>query len=239
VGTSITVPKYFVLEVVKNLQQICKLPLTRAENLSDATSNMDTLVEVHGILKAHAVNLEKMVNDLRLLSSDLHGESEVSIPKKQVGSSIMPGKVNPVIPEFIISSVHKIYTNDQLITQLSGQGCLELNAYLPVMGHALLESLKLLLACNKSCRENLISGLSIDSDKARKKVESSPSIATALLPFIGYNKATELALLMKKEKLDIYQANEKLKLVSEKKLNEILKPQNLVQGGYLLKDLED
>ena len=112
IGTSIAVPRYFTVEVVKTLQQISGLPLTRGENLSDATSNLDPLVEVHGILKAHAVNLEKMVNDLRLLASDLHESHEVQLPKKQVGSSIMPGKVNPVIPEFVVSAAHKVYGND-------------------------------------------------------------------------------------------------------------------------------
>ncbi len=132
IGTSIAVPKYFVAEVVSRLQQITGLPVTRGENLSDATSNLDPFVEVHGILKAHAVTLEKMANDLRLLASDIHGGHSLSIPKKQTGSSIMPGKVNPVIPEYVISCAHRVYSNDQLIAGLSAQGCLELNAYLPL-----------------------------------------------------------------------------------------------------------
>ena len=101
VGTGLTVPRFFIMEVVQSLQRLTGLP----ENLSDATNNLDSFVEVHAILKAHAVNLEKMVNDLRLLSSDL-SHKEISIPRKQIGSSIMPGKVNPVIPEFVISVAH-------------------------------------------------------------------------------------------------------------------------------------
>jgi aspartate ammonia-lyase len=237
IGTSIAVPKYFVTEVVRNLQQITGLPVTRSENLMDATSNLDPFVEVHGILKAHAVNLEKMANDFRLLASDIHGTGEFTIPKKQVGSSIMPGKVNPVIPEFIVSSVHRIYSNDQLIASLSGQGCLELNAYLPIIGHALIESLKLLIACNQSLKSHLVEGIEIDNTAAVQRLMKSPSTATVLLPYVGYNKAAELARYMKKHGMNIYDANNELKLIPNEKLMEILKPENLVQGGYRLKDL--
>ena len=141
VGTSITVPRYFVSEVVTRLQQLTGLPVTRGENLSDATSNLDTLVEVHGIIKAHAVTLEKMAGDLRMLASDLHGRRALSIPARQAGSSVMPGKVNPVIPEFVICCSHRVYSNDQIVSSLAAQGCLELNAYLPLIGHTLLESI--------------------------------------------------------------------------------------------------
>jgi aspartate ammonia-lyase len=133
VGTGIGVPKFFIMEVVPVLQKLTGLPLTRSENLSDATNNLDSFVEVHAILKSHAVNLEKMVSDIRLLASDVAGIHGVSIPQRQVGSSIMPGKVNPVIPEFVVSAAHKIYSNDMLITSLSAQGCLDLNAYLPTI----------------------------------------------------------------------------------------------------------
>ena len=114
IGTSAAVPRFFVMEVVQNLQQITGLPVTRGENLTDATSNLDALVEVHATIKAHAVNLEKMVNDLRLLASDIGGAG-IRIPQQQVGSSIMPGKVNPVIPEFVISSAQQVYAHDQVV----------------------------------------------------------------------------------------------------------------------------
>ncbi len=239
IGTSIAVPRYFVAEVVPRLQQLTNLPVTRGENLSDATSNLDPIVEVHGIIKTHAVNMEKMVSDLRLLASDIHGTRSVTIPDKQTGSSIMPGKINPVIPEFVISCAHKVYSNDQLITSLSAQGCLELNAYLPVIGHALLESLKTLIAADSSTLNHLLSDLRVDSAISEAGVMSSPAVTTALLPLIGYKKAAEIAALMKDSGLDIYEANEKLGFVDPAKLKELLKPENLVQGGYRLKDLED
>jgi len=237
IGTSVSVPNYFVLEATRTLQKITNLPITRGENLSDATNNLDPFVEVHGILKAHAVNLEKMVADIRMLGSDLHGNGKISIPKKQAGSSIMPSKVNPVIPEFIISSCHKIYANDQLISSLSAQGCLELNAYLPVIGHALLESLKLLIASGNTCATNLVNGLEIDPKAEEEKLLKSPTTSTLLLPYIGYKKAEELAAIMENEGINIIEANKKLGCVEEKILLELLKPSNLAQGSFLLKDI--
>ncbi|MDK2979451.1 MAG: aspartate ammonia-lyase, partial [Bacteroidales bacterium] len=218
IGTGMAVPRFFIMEATPTLQKLTNLPITRSENMPDATSNLDTLVEVHAILKSHAVNLEKMVSDIRLLSSDLIGNNEVSIPHKQVGSSIMPGKVNPVIPEFVISSSHKIYANDSLVSSLSAQGCLELNAYLPIIGHAILESINLLIAANKTLKQNLFNGLTINNQKAEERLFKSPAITTALSPHIGYHKATELAKEMKTSGLDIFQANEKLQIIDTKKL---------------------
>jgi aspartate ammonia-lyase len=238
VGTGIAVPKFFIMEVVPVLQKLTGLPVTRSENLSDATNNLDSFVEVHAILKAHAVNLEKMVSDLRLLASDVAGIHNVTIPQRQVGSSIMPGKVNPVIPEFVISAAHKIYSNDMLISSLSAQGCLDLNAYLPAIGHALLESLKLLIAADRTISQNLIEGLSITSGTGSTRLYSSPAITTALSPLIGYRKAVLLAKEMKNMNCNVFEANNKLKLVDNEKLEIILKPENLLKTGFTLSDLE-
>jgi aspartate ammonia-lyase len=238
VGTGITVPRYFIMEVVNTLSRLTGTPVTRSENMSDATSNLDSFVEVHAIMKAHAVNLEKMVNDLRLMASDLHGAGILSIPQKQTGSSIMPGKVNPVIPEFVISAAHKIYSNDQLITNLSAQGCLDLNAYLPVIGHALLESLKLLIAANQTIRDNLIKELKIQTKVSETRLYNSPTIVTALVPLIGYNKSAELGKFMKEKSMNVIDANKELAIIDEQKLIEILKPENLLKTGFTLKDLD-
>jgi aspartate ammonia-lyase len=162
---------------------------------------------------------------------------EIEIPQKQAGSSIMPGKVNPVIPEFVISSVHRVYSNDSLITSLCAQGCLELNAYLPIIGSAFLESINLLIACNKTLNLNLLKDLTVNAESAETRVFKSPTITTALIPYIGYNKATEVAKYMKQNKLDIYKVNEDLKFIEESKLREILKPENLIRGGFSVKDL--
>ncbi|NWJ50564.1 MAG: aspartate ammonia-lyase [Bacteroidetes bacterium] len=237
IGTGIGIPRYFIMEVVSNLQQLTGLPVTRSENLSDTTSNLDSFVEIHAIIKANAINLEKFANDLRLLAADISKDQGLEIPQVQVGSSIMPGKVNPVIPEFIISAAHKIYANDQLIANLSAQGCLELNAYVPVIGHAIIESLKLLIGMNNTFCQNLIGRLIINEKHSLNLLFFSPSITTALNPFIGYHKASELSVLMKKEKIDVFEANRRLMLIDTNWLTEIMSPQKLTQLGYSIYDL--
>jgi aspartate ammonia-lyase len=236
-GTGLSLPRFFIMEVVPELRKLTGLPLARSENLTDATSNLDRWVEIHAILKAHAVNLEKMASDLRLLSSDISSEKTIVLPERQVGSSIMPGKINPVIPEFIISAAHKLYSNDILVTSLCGQGALELNAYLPVIGYALIESLKLLISCNITLLNNLFHGLIINESAGYEAAMHSPSVTTALSPHIGYHKAAEMAKLMKEKKIDIFQANDILKMVDENKLRTILQPGNLLKLGFSVDDL--
>jgi aspartate ammonia-lyase len=238
-GTGMAVPRYFIMEVVPELRSLTGLPVAHSENLSDATSNLDKWVEIHATLKAHAINLEKAASDLRLLASDISTGKTVSLPPRQTGSSIMPGKVNPVIPEFIISASHKVQSNDMLISSLCARGTLELNAYLPVIGCSLIESLKLLIGCNHSMLHNMIAGVSINEQSGYNSLISSPSITTALVPFIGYKKAAELAALMKEEKADIFKANKLLMSVDPKKLQSILEPGNLLKLGFSIDDIQE
>lgn len=235
IGTSVAVPRYFVMEVVQQLQLLTKLPVTRGENLTDTTSNLDAFVEVHAIFKAHAVNLEKIANDLRLLASDLTG-ANIKLPQQQVGSSIMPGKVNPVIPEFVISSSHQVYANDGLISGLSAQGCLDLNAYIPVIGHAMIGSLKLLIASCRTLLKNMVSGLEVNTAASHERLMQSPAITTALSPYIGYHKASEVAKLMKSGGKSIVEINRELNLMPAEKLDELLEPSNLLKAGYSVND---
>ncbi len=172
IGTGMAIPRFFIMEVVPELRSITGLQLSHSENLSDATSNLDRWVEIHATLKAHAVNLEKMSSDLRLLSSDIAVHKTISIPEKQVGSSIMPGKINPVIPEYVISVSHKVYSNDILISSLCGQGTLDLNAYLPIIGCSVIESLNLLIAGNKTLLKNLFTGLVINESAGYQSLYS-------------------------------------------------------------------
>jgi aspartate ammonia-lyase len=237
IGTGLSVPRFFIMEVVPELRKLTGLPLSHSENLSDATSNLDKWVEIHATLKAHAVNLEKMSSDLRLLASDLAGERSISLPQRQVGSSVMPGKINPVIPEFVISAAHKIYSNDVLISSLCGQGTLELNAYLPVIGYAVIESINLLIWADITLLNNLFEGLMINEAVGYKALIYSTSLTTALSPHIGYHKAAEIAALMKEKKIDIFEANSELNILDETKLNTILQPGNLLKLGFSLDDL--
>lgn len=237
IGTGIAIPRFFIMNVVPELRTLTGFQLSQSENLADATSNMDRWVEIHATLKAHAVNLEKISSDLRLLASDIACNKTVSIPEKQVGSSIMPGKINPVIPEFVISAAHKVYSNDMLISSLSGQGVLELNAYLPVIGCSVIESMNLLISANKTLLSNLFSGLVINESAGYKSLINSPSITTALTPHIGYHKAEELARMMKEKKTDIFEANAILKILDDKKLKDILEAGNLLKLGFSLDEI--
>jgi len=237
IGTGLSIPRFFIMEAVSELRKITDLPLAHAENMPDVTANQDKWVEIHAILKANAVNLEKISCDMRLLASDIAGEKTISIPSRQVGSSIMPGKINPVIPEFVISAAHRIYANDMLISSLCGLGTLELNAYIPSIGCALIESLKLLISCNVTLLQNLFEGLEINEQAGYKSVLLSPSVTTALLPYIGYNKAAELAKTMKDKNIDIFEANSLLQFMDRTKLEIILQPANLLKLGFSIDDL--
>lgn len=237
IGTGITVPRHYISGVIQTLREITHMPMTRAENMQDATCNLDALVEVHAILKAHAVNLEKMVSDLRLLSSDLVKNKEILIPQLQVGSSIMPGKVNPVVPEFVVSAAHKIYSNDQLISGLCALGCLDLNAYIPAIGHALIESLKLMIACDETLCLNFVAGMQVNGSLAGENLSFSAAISTALLPYIGYNQSARLAYEMKNNHISIVEANRLLNIMPEDKLLQIIQPGNLLKEGFDLQDI--
>jgi len=238
IGTGIGIPRFFIMEIVPELRRLTGLQLSHSENLADATANLDRWVEIHATLKAHAVNLEKMASDIRLLASDVAANRTLQIPEKQVGSSIMPGKINPVIPEFVISSAHKVYANDVLISSLSGQGALELNAYLPVIGTSLIESLNLLISSNITLLQNLVSGLKINETAGYDALIHSPSVTTALSPHIGYHKASEIARLMKEKKIDVLEANAILGYITEEKLKTILEPGNLLKSGFSLDDIK-
>jgi len=236
-GSGMAVPRFFIMDVIDQLQKLSGLPVTRSQNLTDTTQNLDAIVEVHAILKALAVNLEKMSSDIRLLSSDFSGKKTVTIPARQTGSSMMPGKVNPVILEYVIGLSHKVYSNDMLISGLCGQGLLDLNPYLPIIGHALLESIKMLEGAVNSLHYHVFNGLTVNAEVSGEEVLMSPTITTALLPYIGYSKATDVALYMKQYSCSVVQANAKLGYMSDEELLVVLQPDKLLQLGYSLKDV--
>jgi aspartate ammonia-lyase len=236
-GSGLAIPKYFIFEVQEILRQETGRPLTRGDHLEDATLNLDPFVEVHGILKAHAVNLEKISCDLRAMASDAFGDGAVRIPARQVGSSIMPGKVNPVIAEYVISAAHSVYGHDIVIASLCGQGFLDLNAYLPSIGHYMLESLDLLISANQTLSTHLIDGLTVDGSASFEGVIRRPTTATALLPYIGYHNAEKLAGRMQQMGEDLFQAAAALNILDETRLRELLSPSRLLELGYRLSDI--
>jgi aspartate ammonia-lyase len=194
VGTGLTAPRDYIFLVVDKLREETGFGLARAENLVDATQNADSFVEVSGILKAHAVNLFKISSDLRLLASGPRtGLGELKLPAVQAGSSIMPGKVNPVICEAVGQAAMLAIGNDATITLAAQSGQLELNAFLPLLAHALLQSLSVLEAACRMFRERCVEGITADRTACETHVQQSWATVTALLPKLGYDRAAAVA----------------------------------------------
>lgn len=187
IGTGLTAPRDYIFLVIEKLREVTGLGLSRGENLPAETAHTDSFVEVSGILKAHAVNLIKIANDLRIMNF----LGEIKLPQLQAGSSIMPGKVNPVLMESTISTGIKVIANDSIITESAARGTLQINEFLPLLAHAFLESLDLLIRIDKILAEH-IRGITADIQKCREYFDHSPMIITAVLPVIGYERATQL-----------------------------------------------
>jgi aspartate ammonia-lyase len=194
IGSGLAAPRQFIFQAADCLRELTGTCLARSENLIDTTQNTDVFAEVSGILKAHAVNLIKICGDLRLLSSGPEaGLGELRLPARQAGSSIMPGKVNPVIPEAATQAAMLAIAHDSAITLACASGSLELNAFLPLVAHCLLESLEILAAANDVLVRHCLEGMEADEARCRAHVESSTAVATALLPALGYEAAAGLA----------------------------------------------
>jgi aspartate ammonia-lyase len=170
------------------------LGLARAENMIEATQNADVFVEASGLLKTAAVNLAKIAADLRLLSSGPRaGLGEIRLPELQAGSSIMPGKVNPVATEAVTQIAYQVIANDAAITLAAQAGQLELNAFLPLIAHNLLQQLDLIHGAVALLTERCVKGISANADLCRRHVEDSYGLLTAVAPYIGYDEASEVA----------------------------------------------
>lgn len=194
IGTAINVDPVYLANIALMLSYVTKENLRQADDLIDATQNLDGFVGVSGALKNCAINLSKMSNDLRLLSSGPKtGLGEIYLPPKQNGSSIMPGKVNPVIPEVISQIAFNIIGNDMTITMASESGQMELNAFEPVLFDNLFESITTLTAGVTTLIDNCISGISANEERCQQLLDASVGTVTALCPYIGYKKAAELA----------------------------------------------
>ena len=194
IGTSINATEYYISNIIKNLELVTNEKLTQASDLIDATQNLDGFVAVSGTLKTCAINLSKIANDLRILSSGPKtGFSEINLPAMQNGSSIMPGKINPVIPEVVTQVAYNVIGNDFTITMAAESGQLELNAFEPILFYNLFESIETLTQVIDTFRENCILGITANKERCLSLLESSVGISTALCPYIGYKKAAEIA----------------------------------------------
>lgn len=199
IGTGLGAPKKFIFQVIENLRELTGIGLARAENLVENTQNADVFSEVSGILKAHATNLIKISNDLRLLNS----YNEIHLPPVQAGSSIMPGKINPVIAEMVAQIGLKVLGNDVIISHASALGQLELNQNMPLIAFSLLESLTLLINTNKLFAQKCIDGIKANEEKLKEDLYSSTATLTALLPKIGYEKLSEISEKIRANKITV------------------------------------
>ena len=194
IGSSINVSPLYLKNICKNLNKITKGNFYLADDLFDATQNLDGFVSVSGVLKTCAVNLSKMCNDLRLLSSGPKtGIGEINLPARQNGSSIMPGKINPVIPEVVSQVAFNIIGHDYTITMAAEAGQLELNAFEPVIFYTLFESIETLGHAAQTLTDNCILGITANEKHCKDLVNASAGIATALCPSIGYAASAALA----------------------------------------------
>lgn len=204
IGTGFAAPRQYIFRVVDALREITSIGFARAENLTEATQNTDVFVEVSGILKAHAMSLLKICGDLRLLSSGPEaGLGEIRLPQRQAGSSIMPGKVNPVIPEAVSQVALLVAGYDSTIAIAAGLGSLELNAFLPLIADCLLRSLSLLAQGDEVLRRFCIEGLEADEERCAMHVRASSAAATALVPEIGYEAACDVVRAAQAEEATI------------------------------------
>ena len=233
IGTGLTAPRDYIFRVCEKLREVTRLGLARAENLVDATQNADVFVEVSGILKAHAVNLFKISSDLRLLASGPHaGLGEVALPAVQVGSSVMPGKVNPVVCEAVGQSALQVIAQDTAVTLAAQNGQLELNAFLPLVAHALLGNLALLERTGTIFRERCIEGLQANAERCRELLENSHAQVTALVPTLGYELAAEIAGEAQRSGHTIRSVVLARGLVAESVLDRLLSANAMTALGY-------
>ena len=230
VGTAINVSPSYLVHIVENLGKLSKIDIKQADDLIDATQNLDGFVAVSNALKTCAVNLSKMANDLRLLSSGPKtGIAEISLPAKQNGSSIMPGKVNPVIPEVVSQVAFNIIGNDLAVTMAAEAGQMELNAFEPVLFYNLFESMTTLENAVKTFVDNCVSGITANENRCKELLGQSVGIATALCPYIGYRKSAEIAKLALKTGKNVEDIVLEKGLLSKQNLDSILNPAAMTQ----------
>ncbi len=194
VGTGINTPAGFPEQVIAALSDATGQPFTEARNHFEAQGTRDSLVELSGVLRTYAVGLTKICNDLRWMSSGpTTGLAEIHLPDLQPGSSIMPGKVNPVLPEATLMVCAQVIGNDAAVTVAGASGNFELNVAMPVMARNVLESVRLLSACSRLLAERCVDGITADAERMRQYAESSPSVVTPLNKYVGYEAAAKIA----------------------------------------------
>lgn len=231
-GTGITVHPQFAAGVITELRQLTGLLLRRADNAFEAMQNRDAALELSSACRTVAAGQFKLANDLRLLSSGPYtGLAEIALPDLQPGSSVMPGKVNPVIPEAINMVAARVIGNDATIAVGAMNGSLDLNTMMPIIAYALLESLTLLANGSRALADRCIAGITANRARCLAYAEQSPSLVTALAPLLGYERAAAIVKEARASGQPIRDAIRASGLVPEERLDELLDLHALTRGG--------
>ncbi|GJH41868.1 aspartate ammonia-lyase [Pasteurella canis] len=236
IGTGLNTPEGYAPLAVKYLSEVTGLPCSLAENLIEATSDCGAYVMVHGALKRTAVKLSKVCNDLRLLSSGPRaGLNEINLPELQAGSSIMPAKVNPVVPEVVNQVCFKVIGNDTTVTFAAEAGQLQLNVMEPVIGQAMFESIEILTNACVNLRDKCIDGITVNKEVCKNYVFNSIGIVTYLNPFIGHHNGDLVGKICAKTGRGVKEVVLEKGLLTEEQLDDILSVENLMNPTYKAK----
>ena len=237
IGTGLNADATYVNEIVDVLKEVTGLDLKQAEDLVDGTQNLDGFLYASSILKTFAVSLSKISNDLRLMSSGPQtGIGDINLPVRQAGSSIMPGKINPVIPEVVSQVAFAVCGNDTTVTMAVEAGQLELNAFEPVIFYKLFESLRALKGAIYTLRINCIDGITANKELLLKEVEKCVGLVTALAPHIGYEKSSKIAHKAQDTGKTVRELVLEEKLLKEEELDKILDFKKMITPGILEED---
>lgn len=236
IGTGINADPDYAKLCTRHLREVTGLPLVKASNMIEATSDTGAFIMNSSAQKRLAVKLSKICNDLRLLSSGPRcGLNEINLPPRQPGSSIMPGKVNPVIPEVVNQVAFRVIGNDLTVTFAAEAGQLELNVMEPIIVHCLFESIEMLINAMNTLREKCIVGITANEAVCRRMVYDSIGLVTALNPYLGYETSTMLAKEALESGKGIYDLVLEHKLMSEAELHKVLQPENMVKPRRFIK----
>jgi len=233
IGTGINAHPDYARRVTLRLAELTNVEFLVSPNLIEATQDAGSFVQLSGVLKRIAVKLSKICNDLRLLSSGPRaGIGEITLPAVQAGSSIMPGKVNPVIPEVVNQIAFEVIGNDVTVTMAAEAGQLQLNAFEPIIAHSLFKSLQHLGAGCRTLAERCVSGIGANVERARRLLDESTALVTALTPYIGYARSTEIAQEALRTGAMVYDLVLQKKLMTREQLDQILRPEALTKPQY-------
>lgn len=232
IGTGLNADINYMNKIVKNLADVTDMDLQQAEDLIDGTQNIDVFVHVSGLIKSCAISMSKIANDLRLMSSGpTCGFAEINLPSRQAGSSIMPGKVNPVIPEVVSQVAFNCVGNDVAVTMAAEAGQLELNAFEPVIFYNLFESVETIGRAASTFVHNCILGITANEERTKSMVHNSYGIVTAFAPHIGYEKSVEVIHKAIEQNLPVKAVLIAENVMSEEEIDRILDVFSMTSPG--------